>query len=167
MKHVTLFFATFFILIAIVGCGDGRPKDMPKTFPCQIVIVKDGVPQEGYQVTLYPDPGNLLLSINATTDSSGVARVRTQMADYVAEGAPEGSYKVAVDKPAELPSDGVDSAQLSREDREAYYIKRAAEAEKFRIVPVRLTKANSTPFEMKLAKGSETRWTFDVKDYVK
>ena len=48
-----------------------------------------------------------------------------------------------------------------------YLNKRAAEADKLRVVPIQLSQSSSTPFEIMLEKGGENQWTFDLKDYIK
>ena len=105
MKPSTFFMLfLFFVVLTLVGCNR-RPAGMPATFPCKITIVNGGTPQVGYDVSLYSVTGNGSLSISARTNSSGVANIKTQLTDYVAQGAPEGTYKVTVEKHLELPSD--------------------------------------------------------------
>jgi len=162
MKFSTLF-VVFFVLLTFIGCSR-RPAAMPATFPCQITITDGGTPQVNYDVGLHSVTGNGSLSIKAHTNSSGVAAIKTQLADYIAKGAPAGSYKVTVEKQVELPPDGVDTSKLSRDELTLYLIKRSAEAENYRVVPVQFSKADSTPFGLKIEKGGKTQWTFDLKD---
>ena len=164
MKLPTLFVA-FFIVLAFAGCSH-RPKGMPETLTCKIVVVNDGKPQVDYFVRLHLADGNGALTIMASTNSSGVAEIQTCMADYTTKGAPAGAYKVTIDKPVELPPDGVDTSQLSHSDLAAYHGKRKAEAEKLRIVPLHLTQFDTTPFEFTLEKGGESQWTFDLKEHL-
>jgi hypothetical protein len=159
------FLLSFCVIFAFVGCG--RPAGMPATIPCKVILVNDGIPQADYDVSLRSVSGNALLSITARTDSSGVADFRTQYTDYIAKGAPEGTYKVLIDKRVELPPDGVDVSRLLQAERDAYGAKRAKEAEKLRVISVLLTKENSTPFEITLSKDGESQWTFDLKEYIK
>jgi hypothetical protein len=165
MMRSSAFFVSLFILLVVAGCSH-RPKGMPETLPCRIVVVNDGVPQADYFVLLHLTTGNGALSITARTNSSGVAEIQTCMADYTAMGAPAGTYKVTVDKPVELPPDGVDATHLSPADLAVYHGKRKAEMEKLRIVPIHLTQPNTTPFGFTLEKGGESQWTFDLKEHL-
>ena len=164
MKSLT-FFVSFFILFVFVGCSH-RPKGMPETLPCKIVVMNGDVPQADYFVSLYLTTGNGALTMMGRTNASGVADIQTCLADYTAKGAPAGEYKVTFDKPVELPPDGVDASKLSFAEHGAYHAKRKAEMEKLRIVPIRLTQQSTTPFEMKLEKGGESKWTFDLKEHL-
>ena len=105
------------------------------------------------------------LTVGAITNSSGVAEIRTQLANYSASGAPAGKYKVTVEKYVQLPPDGVDEARLPSDQVKAYYAKRNEELEKLRVVPVRLTRSGTTPFEIILEPGGNGQWTFDLKDF--
>jgi hypothetical protein len=157
---------TLIILILFAGCNN-RPAEMPDTFPCKITVVNDGVPLAGCNVGLYSVTGNGSLSIMATADTSGVAEICTRFANYTAKGAPAGTYKVTVEKHASLPPDGVDVTKLSEDEKSDYLVKRMAEAEKQRVVPVALTSSTTTPFEIQLAPGGTSQWTFDVKEHAK
>ena len=161
MKHLY-----FLLIVLLVGCSQ-RPAGMPNTFPCNITIVNGGTPQIDYNVGLYALDGNGSLSIMANTNSSGVAEIKTRFADYTAKGAPAGTYKVTVEKLANLPPDGVDVTRMSEDEKSDYLVKRMAEAEKLRVVPVQFTSASTTPFEIKLEPGGAKAWTFDLKEYQK
>jgi hypothetical protein len=157
MKHLH-----FLVIVFLIGC---RPAEMPTTIPCKITVVNDGVPQVGYDVGLRSVTGNGSLSIMGYTNSSGVTNIQTRLANYKVSGAPAGTYKVTIDKQVQLPSDGVDTSRFSEAELNAYIAKRAEEAEKLRTVPVRLTNASTTPFEIKLEPGGTAQWTFDLKEH--
>jgi len=159
-------FVLFFVVLVLAGCSK-RPAGMPATFPCKITIVSGGIPKADHEVALHLVTGNGALSIMANTDSSGIAEIRTRLADYTAKGAPEGTFKVTVERHVHLPDDGVDLSRLSRDEVGAYLNRRAAEGEKLREFPVQLSRSESTPFEITVAKGGENQWTFDLKDYSK
>jgi hypothetical protein len=164
MRH--LLTILFFCAIVLAGCSK-RPANMPATIPCTITIVNGGTPQAGYDVGLHSVTGNGSLSIMAYTNSSGVAEIRTRLANYAASGAPAGTYKVTVEKQVQLPPDDIKAlSQMSDDERNAYSIKRAAEAEKLRVVPVKLTQSKTTPFEIKLEPGGSNQWTFDLKEHL-
>ena len=139
---------------------------MPSTIPCKITIVNGGAPQVGYSVGLHAPGGNGSLSINANTDSSGVAEIRTQFTNYIAKGAPAGRYKVTIERHVPLPPDGVDTSRFSEEEEQADLVKRAAEAEKLRVVLVHLTGSDTTPFEITLEPDGSGQWTFDLKEHL-
>ena len=160
MKHLPYLF-----VLILIGCNN-RPTEMPNTIPCQITIVNDGTPQVAYEVGLHALGGNGALSIHAKTNSSGIAEIRTQFANYIAKGAPAGTYKVTVEKHIALSDDGVDTSRFSEEEEQTYFAKRAAEAEKQRVVPVQLTRSSTTPFEITLEPGGKSHWVFDLKEYL-
>ena len=165
IMKTSAFFVSLLILFVFVGCSH-RPKGMPATLPCKIVVVNGGVPQADYFVSLHLTTGNGALTMMSRTNASGVAEIQTCMADYTEKGAPAGTYKVTVDKPVELPPDGVNASNLPFAEHAAYHAQRKAEMERLRIVPVHLTQPNTTPFEIKLEKGGESQWTFDLKEYL-
>ena len=155
------------VVIVSVSCNR-RPAGMPETFPCKITVLNNGVPMPECDVRLHRSDGNGSLSIMADTDTSGVAVIRTRFAHYTATGSPEGVFKVTIaEKQIQLPPDGVDVSKtpMSWDEQAAYFAKRKEEAEKYRIVPVHLTAAATTPLEIKLEKGGTSQWSFDVKDF--
>jgi hypothetical protein len=161
MKHLP-----FFLILVLIGCSR-RPAEMPATFPCKIVIVNDGSPQVDYDVHLHLTTGNGALSIRGCTNAAGIAEIKTRFTDYTANGSPVGTFKVTIDKQPELPPDGVDITTLPwGEELNTYLTQRMKELEKLRIVPIHLTKPDSTPFEIKLEKGGKNQWTFDLKEHI-
>ncbi|MGL4943972.1 MAG: carboxypeptidase-like regulatory domain-containing protein [Thermoguttaceae bacterium] len=83
-------------LVTLLGCGgDQRPRDLPKTYPVNVTIIQDGKPLADAAVTLMPDDTASRFSAVATTDRSGVARLKT-LGMYV--GVPVGKYRVLVTK---------------------------------------------------------------------
>lgn len=164
----------FLILLTLIGCSK-RPKELPPTFPCKIVIMKDGVPQADCDISLRSETVSRLLSITGRTDSSGVAEIRTQCVDYTTKGAPLGTYKVLVDKHVELPEDlAVATPPIPIPNQQqgppvisaSVVAKRAAELEKARGFSMQLSKEETTPFEFTLEKGGESQWTFDLKEHL-
>ncbi|MDR3196971.1 MAG: hypothetical protein LBU34_03790 [Planctomycetaceae bacterium] len=157
-----------FVIISLLvfsGCQQQRPEGMPKTVPCQITVLKNGVPQEGIDVSLHSPEGNGTLSITALTNSQGIAKIQTQSASYKESGAPVGKYKVVIDKPVQLPPDGVDDSKLSGKELDDYLTKRETELEKIKVIPKRLTVSASTPLEIKVDTQTGGELIIDLKDF--
>ncbi|MDR1270927.1 MAG: hypothetical protein LBK82_15540 [Planctomycetaceae bacterium] len=151
-------------LLAFHGCQQ-RPEGMPTTVPCQITVLKNGVPMEGIDVSLHSHGGNGTLSIMGLTNAQGIAKIQTHSVNYKESGAPVGSYKITIDKPVQLPPDGVDDSKLSGKELNDYLTKREAELEKIRVVPQWLTVSSSTPLEIKVEPQTGGEQTIDLKDF--
>lgn len=108
-KQIKVLLATTCIvaLVVFVGCnGKKKPDGLPKLFPCSVTITQGGSPLEGATVSLFSDSSSW--GAAGTTNESGVAKIFTY-GDFA--GAPEGVYKVTVEK-NRLDSD-VDLTNLS------------------------------------------------------
>ena len=160
--------------IAIIGCGPGTPKDMPKTYPCKITVTKGGSPVEGATVLLTSSgyPGSL--SVTGKTDSSGVAVIQSSYAAHVATGAPAGDAKVVVQKTPDIP-DSVrkpkeEVAKMTPPEQNAYAAELAkAMAAAPKIVPQSLSSPATTPITVavKEDKSAGTEMSVELEDYKK
>ena len=137
MRNI-LFFMTFLAAVALTGCGEKLPSDMPALVPCDIVVMQDGKPLEGAVVRLQPTD-NSEWSAMGRTDSSGKMSVFTR--DKY-KGAVPGKYKVAVTK-------NVNEAGGS-----------------FALVDSQYSNIATTPIEIDVAKGTPTH-TVDAGEAVR
>jgi len=85
------------VVFTIAGCAknDGRPKDLPPLFPCEITITQEGNPLSGATIALesFGEAKTTYLP-SGITDESGKAVLST----YGFKGAPADMYKVTVRK---------------------------------------------------------------------
>jgi hypothetical protein len=147
------------------GCGTARPKEMPKTAPCTITVVKDGVPISGVDVSLFRSEGNGSLTISAYTNMNGVATIQTTWGNYSTQGAPVGTCKVTLTKHVSTPSDGVTDAQIEKftpQEAEEYEKKREAEIDKLRPIPKHFSAQNTTPLEIVIEEKNGAKMTVDL-----
>ena len=166
-KNITHIGMTFLgiavvLLVASSGCnGKKKPADLPALYPCQITVMQDGKPLEGALVRLHSDK-SLRFTTSGVTDNQGVANIKT---DVSWPGAPEGKYKVCVQKvvtssaqdlPKEVPNPTTDRAGY------AEYRKKAAEIGKATsYVDKKFLRPNSTPVTAEVTTSGCTQ-TVDV-----
>ena len=78
----------------VIGCGSGKPSDLPKLYPCTVKIIdKTGAPVDNASVVA-TSPDSKWASIGLT-DSTGVAVLKT---NGIYPGVPLGTFKVIVTK---------------------------------------------------------------------
>ncbi|MDR1290689.1 MAG: hypothetical protein LBK06_05775 [Planctomycetaceae bacterium] len=160
-------FFCLLILIVLVStaCGPARPEGMPKTAPCKIIVLKNGLPLSEVDVSLFREGGNGAISIMAYTDSNGIANIKTSWGTYKTNGAPIGKCKVTLTKHVSFPSDGVTAAQIENftpEEAAAYEEKREAEIDKLRPIQKQFSNSETTPFEIIIEEKSGASLTIDI-----
>ena len=150
------------------GCNQGVPSDFPKTFSCQIVVRDDGNPVDAASVTLIPDQLMSSIVISGSTDSYGVAMLRTLHGEYSKEGVPEGNYTVMIAKtlPIDMPTLSTEEVYSQTPQQKAAREKEyQRKRDKARVVPEQLTTPQSP---LKLAVGSAgTKLEVDISEYKK
>ncbi len=110
-------------LTAVVGCGGPKkPADMPELYPVKITVIQDGQPLEGASVMLNDPSLKIRFVMGATTDSKGVATIKT---DAQFPGAPAGDFKITVRKSTEpettdevAPTDPAERAEWEKKQAE-------------------------------------------------
>jgi hypothetical protein len=153
------------VILLFSGCGPTRPEGMPKTAPCTITVLKDGVPVPDVDVSLFRAEGNGALSISAYTNSSGVAKIKTAWGKYRTQGAPVGICQVTLTKHVALPPDGVTEAQMERftpQEAAAYEKKREADIDKLRPIPKHFSSSNTTLLEIIIDEKNGAELTVDI-----
>jgi len=106
MKRI---FIIFLLLPSLfVGCGsDVRPPGFPKLYPVSLKVMQEGVPLADASVSLRIAVNSMTWSIGGVTDKHGVAVLWTH---GKFRGAPEGTFKVAVDKVVNEGEDEMNAA---------------------------------------------------------
>lgn len=92
--RIVLFLALWMVVFC-TSCNEKRPSNLPKLYPVSVKILQDSQPLANAQVSLYSeDPILQNFSPGGSTDENGVVILFTR--GY--KGAPEGSFKVTVNK---------------------------------------------------------------------
>ncbi len=153
-------------LAVVVGCS-GKPSGFPKTSSCEIVVVDGGAPIEGVEVSLIPETPISGVIVGGKTDASGKCVVQTTFANFVAPGAPEGSFVVTLrkDPVPSMPELTIEQmTEMSRGEVDKYNADREAEiANMPQIIPVALKEKATSP--LKVAVPGEKTTTIDVAEY--
>ncbi|MDR2642563.1 MAG: hypothetical protein LBC74_07195 [Planctomycetaceae bacterium] len=140
-KHLILLSA----LLVFAGCGQNMPDGMPKLYPCQITVTRDGQPFAMASVKLYPvEPQKKEWSTTGLTGTNGVVDLRTN-ANY--RGIPAGKYKIIVVK-----------EDVEDIDKNFYY--------RLNTVDPNLGDMESTPLEIEIKSG-KNKQTIDVGPEIK
>lgn len=93
------------LLLAMVGCGDGRPVlKLPTRHPVQGKVSYRGQPAAGFRVVFHPtgDIGALKFAPSAVTGTDGSFKLRSYDPH---DGAPPGEYAVTFEWPDHFISD--------------------------------------------------------------
>jgi len=163
--------ALIVVIPLIAGCGGAsRPADMPETAPCSITVLQSGSPVSDVVVTLFLEGGNPSLVARGTTNSSGIATIKTSLGAYTTSGAPVGKCKVTLDKEFAIPPSSLTPDQvsdLSFEQAEKYNRERKEALDKARIIPEKIASVALTPLSLTVASGSEGTLTVDLSEYTK
>ncbi|MDR0608910.1 MAG: hypothetical protein LBG58_02275 [Planctomycetaceae bacterium] len=159
----------FALLISLFsGCGKKLPEGWPKVYPCTIKVTKGGTPLEGAMVILTPMTGSGgNWAIGATTDAQGVAVIHTSYTNFTEPGAPEGTFKVTINKSLPPLKDPMPPEELEKLDymaRQAHVAKLDAEAAKRPpIVPKKYSDMSQTPLKVEIKPDAPVEETFDVE----
>ncbi|MDR1960467.1 MAG: hypothetical protein LBQ54_15765 [Planctomycetaceae bacterium] len=142
--------------IAAAGCRQSdAPDDLPKLFPCSIIVTQDGKPLEEATVEFQPFESTAKYLASGKTDTAGVAEMKT----YGKTGSPAGKYKVVITK--NIDDDFVYAENsLGQKEISGYTL--------YRTVEPKYSDAKTTPHEMEIiGKGKKHEATFDVGKAIK
>jgi hypothetical protein len=145
------------VLLILNGCSQSIHEGLPPLYPCSITVIQDGKPLDGANVSLIRQDGEATWIVCGITNSSGVAKIQTQMR-Y--SGAPEGKYNVRISKtvsegqPKLVPSDDAEQP-LSIGDIPSYFV-----------IDPKYDNVNTTPFEISVTNGKNKK-SFDVGQSIK
>jgi hypothetical protein len=153
---------TAFVFLSSVGCfKNSRPSDLPKLFPCKIIITQEEQPLEGATVTLLSknsSSSGRTWIISGRTNANGETYLVTQP-DF--PGAPEGEYKVLIEK-TETDSSAVPSFENDPEAFAKWAEKTKGVVPTYSFINPDLAVKQKTPFEIKISKGQNNAATFDA-----
>lgn len=166
MKKINSFVLLIF-LFSCFGCRSNLPHDLPKLYPCKIVVTQKDAPLEGATVILQridPAEGQTWLPM-AMTDTTGTAVLSTN-GRY--PGAPLGKYKILVSKRITErvgPKPPTDD-ELSPEYQAWSMMNSGAMVPPTDLVELQYGDAEKTPLEIEVVKGTN-ELTVDVGKPVK
>ena len=109
-------------------------------------------------VRLHPQGFSLDWTVNGMTDATGTAIIHT---DGFFRGAPEGEYKVTIDKYETVDPPKPDVMPTSEAELQRLYNRLEAETRSFRLVDPEYSSVDSTPFSIKIG-ARRTEASFDV-----
>ncbi|MDR0610140.1 MAG: Ig-like domain-containing protein [Planctomycetaceae bacterium] len=133
------------------GCGNKRvpPEGMPTLYRCLIRITQNDQPLADAVVALHSTSENFLWTINGRTDENGQAEIFTH--GYF-RGAPSGDFKVTVDKLETVVPPLPEVMPTSESELTKLFNKREEEIKEYRLVDIRFTQAELTPFSINVNK---------------
>jgi len=149
-----------------VGCGKTAPEGMPATVPFTVKVVDGSKGIADVQVVLESETA--IGSVAGTTNSSGVAVIKTTYKNFTANGAPTGEYKVRCIKDPVVDhwktQDEISAMDLG--ERQAYFDEWKAKCDELpREVPLILNDFDNCPCKTTVADGGE--YVVDVSEYKK
>jgi hypothetical protein len=147
---VILLFLSFSVPF-LSGCSSKRvpPQGMPTLYRCSILITQNGQPLADAVVSLHSTSENFPWTINGRTNEKGQAEIFTH--GYF-KGAPAGDFKVTVDKLETVVPPLPEVMPTSESELAKLYNKREEETKEYRLVDVKFTQTESTPFSINVNK---------------
>ncbi len=167
MKTLSLRFGavlTLALCFAAVGCGKKAPEGMPETVPFKVKVTSGGKGVADVQIELV-NP-KIQGSIAGSTNSSGVAEIKTTFKNFTADGAPVGDYRVRLRKDPLVEHWKTDEEILAMGvgERAEYYAEFEAKCDELpREVPKILGDYDGTPLTATVSDGGEVE--FDVAEH--
>lgn len=92
MKYTTIV-PILILPLFCFGCGQKLPSDLPRLYPTTLVITQEGKPLGDATITMNAEGSKW--PVTGLTDANGEAKM---FVNGMYEGAPEGTYKVIVNK---------------------------------------------------------------------
>jgi hypothetical protein len=146
----TIYFSLFIIILT--GCGDSsRPEDLPKLYPCVILVTQDGkpLPDAVVKLVLQTETAAKYQSV-ATTSTDGTVTLMT----YGFPGVPSGKYKAVVTRNIE------DDIVYRTDDAGEKVI---VSYNRYKTVEEKFSDVKTTPFEIEITPQSrKEQISFDV-----
>ena len=159
---VFLLIFTFFVS----GCGPGAPPGFPQVVPCEISVLKDGVPLPQVTVILVSDGAKEWFA-SGETDASGVTKINTSINSYSQAGVPEGTYKVTFNQ---IPQVKVEKSQqelfdMAPVEKAAYQAKMEQLIKESRSFPLEFESHLTTPIFVEITKA-KSKYVIDVSQWI-
>ena len=141
------------IVIFVLGCGGPKtPPDLPKLYPCKIMVIQDNKPLEDALILVRHDSG---FGFAGRTDAKGVAVI---MADGRWPGVPEGEHVVTISKIIEPTDVQAPQSMFTAEGRN--YMEQLAKETK-ETVDLKFSDAKKSELRLKVGKKAVNE-KFDV-----
>lgn len=168
MKKLSVFLALFVsvLLPLMTGCGK-RPKELPKCYPCSILLLKGGDVVPDSLITLIPTSSGKKFVSSGKVDSEGLAVISTQCGNYRENGVPEGEYKIVVTAPRKPPEEMDRETFRSMSDEERWKLSQA-EKEEVRDsspVPELFRSVADSPVTVTVKSDGDNMTEIDMADY--
>jgi len=161
-----------FVVPFLFGCGPQRPKDMPKTYPCKIILTKSGNPVTNAAISLMVPASLGNVSVVGTTDAKGVAEISSHLGSYSTKGAPAGDFQVIIMEVPSLPEElQISQERLSKmtgPEMDAFRAKRSAALQNIKKeLPFSFSDPVATPLKMTVTESKQgTEVSFEVNEYL-
>jgi hypothetical protein len=159
-KYGLIVVGLFFSIITIIGCDDNRPSDMPSLQPVVLTFTLDEKPLSEAIVTLYSTDPNFKWSVGGGTDEKGQIVLMTN-GRYA--GAPEGKYKITVDKVVRNSPPIPNESELPKDKKQRQKIFNDIDRQTTitRIVDEKFLDEKKTPLEIEIVQG-KNKQIFDL-----
>lgn len=141
------------VFVLLLGCraGEPTPDGMPELFRVRLSILQEGQPLADASVRLIPEDATSPWSSGGSTDSRGVAVIRTH-GKYA--GVPAGSYSITVSK-VEMPA-------ARSVDQDPLEVPPNQNDSSYDLVPPEFSDPAQTPLRLEVSAGKDTYESFDL-----
>jgi len=163
-----LFHGLFFAVLGIAVSGCQRtPEGFPKVVPCQITVVKEGVPLPKVTIMFISEGGGKEWFVSANSGDNGVAEAQTLLGNFSKKGAPPGNYKVTLSQLPQVPDELTQQQRfdMSPAERAADKAKRDKLIAESRSFPVEFESSVTTPITIEV-KDPNTEIRLDVSEWI-
>ncbi|MDR2440334.1 MAG: hypothetical protein LBE12_13320 [Planctomycetaceae bacterium] len=148
MQHLLKLLVIFTSAI-LIGCSRNElPPDLPKLFPCKVIIQQEGKPLVGANIFLSPENGSKW-NAAGVTDDQGFAIPWTQ---GLYAGVAEGKYKVLISKQEIIDPPEVTSSASGQKE---------GETKVYNLVDEIYGEADKTPLTIEVS-SSQKEFTLDT-----
>ena len=147
--------------VGFIGCGDGRPANVPKLHPVTLVFTLNDAPLADASVVLHSTDGdNSQWAVFGMTDAAGRVSLTTN-GRY--PGVPQGKYKVSVEKIVQSGPSVPQGSELPEDEEQRQKILRDIHKKTttIRIVDEKYLDRQTTPLEYEVVVGNNER-SFDL-----
>ncbi|MDR0336871.1 MAG: hypothetical protein LBI18_07260 [Planctomycetaceae bacterium] len=159
----TLSILLLLVALLLSGCNN-KPDNVPEIFSCTISVTNGSTPIADVFIVVAPEVGGAEWSMSGTTNTNGIATIRTSRLGWQGNGIPAGTYRVSLSKIPTVPEISAEEYQrLSAEEQEMYNNEQEKKREKLpREIPEYLSDFVLSPFQITVAKGQKNFLAVDV-----
>ncbi|MDO5553185.1 MAG: hypothetical protein Q4G68_05450 [Planctomycetia bacterium] len=155
------------LVFCVAGCNKA-PKGVPKLYHSTVKVVNSEGPISDVNVLFYSEDEMKELTVTGTTDSSGVAVMKTLRASWVGGGAPLGHFKVTLNKETAGADDMTAGKYHAMSEKEKNEYKRELQQkldDLAKVIPTKLKNPGTTPLSVEVTKKGGELLSIDVSDY--